>query len=450
MLENAIAGGSTPGTEITRLLTNSNFANDYEGWTTEFDGGTATVGGKPEIMHIPEGFNNKTFNAYQTLSELPNGIYMVTANSLFRTGGDIYSTFYAGQLYLNNTCNYVMSPGEDVIDENDAVEGVNCLGESSDKKYESEDIIGWVPNVREGCSVAFSAGRYQNFCATEVTDGTLTVGVRNPGTGLGSDWLPFGNLHIYYLGTADEANEKLAEVLEGFVARAQVILNFESSSFTEEFAKHPNISQELKEKLAEAIGDADKAESGAEKMKLIETFSDLFNQTHACRMAYISMLDAVIKLQDNLYALVEKGLIADAVYEEWSIKLSAALDNYTIGDITAEEALAIAEELNNSDVMLKSVDGVYQLETAADLAIFSMIVNNGSLNADAVLMKDIDIADLGEEFVWSAIGNWATSGIAYKGHFNGQGHTISNLEVYVKQQKDKGNNNAGQAIAPYT
>ena len=429
MLENAIAGGSTPGTEITRLLTNSNFANDYEGWTTEFDGGTATVGGKPEIMHIPEGFNNKTFNAYQTLSELPNGIYMVTANSLFRTGGDIYSTFYAGQLYLNNTCNYVMSPGEDVIDENDAIEGVNCLGESSDKKYESEDIIGWVPNVREGCSVAFSAGRYQNFCATEVTDGTLTVGVRNPGTGLGSDWLPFGNLHIYYLGTADEANEKLAEVLEGFVARAQVILNFESSSFTEEFAKHPNISQELKEKLAEAIGDADKAESGAEKMKLIETFSDLFNQTHACRMAYISMLDAVIKLQDNLYALVEKGLIADAVYEEWSIKLSAALDNYTIGDITAEEALAIANELNNSDVMLKSVDGVYQLETAADLAIFSMIVNNGSLNADAVLMKDIDIADLGEEFVWSAIGNWATSGIAYKGHFNGQGHTIKNFKA---------------------
>ena len=427
MLENAIAGGSTPGTEITRLLTNSNFANDYEGWTTEFDGGTATVGGKPEIMHIPEGFNNKTFNAYQTLSELPNGIYMVTANSLFRTGGDIYSTFYAGQLYLNNTCNYVMSPGEDVIDENDAIEGVNCLGESSDKKYESEDIVGWVPNVREGCSVAFSAGRYQNFCATEVTDGTLTVGVRNPGTGLGSDWLPFGNLHIYYLGTADEANERLAEVLEGFVARAQVILNFESSSFTEEFAKHPNISQELKEKLAAAIADVDKAESGADKMKLIETFSDLFKQIHACRMAYISMLDAIIKLQDNLYALVEKGLIADEVYEEWSTKLSAALDNYTLGEITAEEALAIANELNNSDVMLKSVDGVYQLETAADLAIFAMIVNNGSLDANAVLMNDIDLSELGEEYTWTPIGNWNKEGVAYKGHFDGQGHTITNF-----------------------
>ena len=433
MLENAIAGGSTPGTEITRLLKNANFAEGYEGWTTEFEGGTATVGGTPEIMPIPEGFNNRTFNAYQTITELPNGIYMLTANSLFRTGGDIYSTFYAGQLYLNNTCNYVMSPGEDVIYEHNAEVGVNCLGEGSDSKYESDDIVGWVPNVREGCSVAFNAGRYLNLCATEVTDGQLTIGARNLGTGLGSDWLPFGNLHIYYLGTAEEADEKLAEVLKGYVARAQVILNFESSSYTDEFNKHPNMSEELKGKIAEAIGDVEKAKTGSDKIKLIETFSDLFNQTHACRMAYIEMLKAVIKLQDNLYALVSKGLIADDVYEEWSTKLSDALDHYTQGDVSADEAIAITEELNNNDIMLKSVDGVYQLETAADLAIFAMIVNSGSLDANAVLMKDIDLSELGEEYTWTPIGNWSSNGIAYKGHFDGQGHTISNFTSSADQ-----------------
>ena len=433
MLENAIAGGSTPGTEITRLLKNSNFTEGYEGWTTEFDGGTATVGGTPEIMPIPEGFNNRSFNAYQTITELPNGIYMLTANSLFRTGGDIYSTFYAGQLYLNNTCNYVMSPGEDVISEYNAEVGVNCLGEGSDSKYESEDIVGWVPNVREGCSVAFNAGRYLNLCATEVTDGKLTIGARNLGTGLGSDWLPFGNLHIYYLGTADEADEKLTEVLQGYVARAQVILDFESSSYTDEFNKHPNMSEDLKGKIAEAIGDVENAKTGSDKMKLIETFSDLFNQTHACRMAYIEMLKAVIKLQDNLYALISKGLISDDVYEEWSMKVSEALDHYTLGDISAEEALAITEELNNNDIMLKSVDGVYQLETAADLAIFAMIVNSGSLDANAVLIKDIDLSELGEEYTWTPIGNWSSNGIAYKGHFDGQGHTISNFTSTADQ-----------------
>ena len=214
MLENAIAGGITAGTEITRLMVNPNFAQDYEGWTVETDGGTATVAGVRDIMSIPEGYNNKSFSTSQTLTEMPNGIYMMSLNGLFRAGSDIYSQLYAGQLYLNDTYNYVMSPGEDVISVDEAEDKVNCDLES-DAGYSMEDgQDGWVPNGRNGCSYAFSAGRYQNFCATEITDGTLTVGVRNLGTGLEKDWLPFGGLHVWYLGTTEEASEKLDQVLE--------------------------------------------------------------------------------------------------------------------------------------------------------------------------------------------------------------------------------------------
>ena len=431
MLENAIAGGITAGTEITRLMANANFAEGYEGWTVEKEGGTATVAGITEIMPIPEGFNNKSFEASQTLSGLPNGIYMMSLNGLFRTGSDIYSKLYAGQLYLNNTYNFFMSPGEDVVLESEAEPGVNCLGEGTDAGYQEDDIIGWVPQVRDGCSVAFSAGRYQNFCATEVTDGTLTVGVRNQGTGLASDWLPFGNLHVYYLGTAAEADARLSTVLEGYASRAQVIVDFDGQE--EDYQKYPNMSEELKEQLVEAI---DQVEQTSDKMALINTFSDLFNQVYACRKAYIAMYEAAINLENTIGRLNELGLISDDVLLEWDEEIGSAYNHYIYGDISTDEAIAIAEALNNSDIMPQVVDGVYQLKTAADLAIFAMIVNSGNLEADAVLMNDIDFSSLSEGFAWIPIGNWGSTpagSAGYKGHFDGQGHTILNFTATSNQ-----------------
>ncbi|MBO7120456.1 MAG: hypothetical protein J6W03_09085 [Bacteroidaceae bacterium] len=422
MLDNAIAGGLTPGTEITRLMTNPTFAEGYEGWTVEADGGTATVEGNPEIMPIPEGFNNKSFSASQTLTDIPNGIYMMALNGLFRTGNDIYSKFYAGQLYMNDTYNYFMSVGEDIVLDDDAQPGVNCIGQGTDAHYEWGDIAGWVPQLRVGCSVAFNAGRYQNFCATEVTDSTLTVGVRNQGTGLTSDWLPFGNLHVYYLGTAEEADAKITEVLQGFKERAQVIVDF--SDDYEDFTHYPNMSEELKVKLNEAIAQVGQT---SDKMALINTFSDLFNQVFKCRKTYIELLNTANKLYDIIGELDAMGLISDDDYALWEDKVLNAQTHYTEGDVTTEEALAIIEELNNNGLMPTPVDGVYHLTSAGELALFSKIVNSGELTANAVLMNDIDFAELNEGFEWSPIGNWATDGIGYKGHFDGQGHTISNF-----------------------
>ncbi len=432
MLQNAIAGGSTPGTEITRLMTNADFAAGYEGWTVETDGGTASVGGTPEIMPVAEGYNNVAFNAYQMLERLPEGIYMMSANALFRTGGDIYTTFSAGQLYMNGTNNYVMTVGEDVISQDDAIPGENCMGESSDKLYDTGDVTGWVPQVREGCSVAFNAGRYQNFCVTEVKDGTLTVGFRNLGTGLGSDWLPFGNIHVYYLGTAAEANDRLSEVLEGFVARAEAIVALEPVFDINEIGKYPNIPGALKGELEQAIAAAASAATGEDKMKVIDTLSELFNQVHTARMAYTEMFKAAYNLQETLYALDERKLISDEDYNFWSDKADAAFGHCENADVNVNEALRIAQELNNNELMPKPVEGVYQLASAADLAIFSYIVNSGNLTADAVLTNDIDMAQLGEEINWTPIGNWQSTpngNAGYKGHFNGQGHSITNFNV---------------------
>ena len=432
MLEYAIAGGLTPGAEITRLLENADFAKGTEGWNVETDG--VEIMSYPDTAPMPilRSVGKGSFSISQSLKELPNGIYVMSLNALFRAGDDIYNNFYAGQLCLNNTVNYVMSAGEDVIQYSEAEPGVNCLGEGSDIEYDLDGIAGWVPNASAGYAIAYGAGRYQNFVATEVNDGKLTIGVRSLGTGLNSDWLPFGNMHVYYLGTADTANEELTKILNAYVARANVIANFQWSEY-EEYNKYPNMSEQLKTELNNAIAKAGEAE---DKMALINTFSDLFNQIHACRKAYIALTDALNKLSDTLDELDVAGLISNEAYEQWESEIWDAQDHYRNGDISTEEALAIVERFNNSGIMPQPVDGVYQLKSAADLAIFSMIVNRGELTANAVLLNDIDMADLGEGFSWKPIGNWGSTpagSAGYKGHFDGQGHTIKNFRGEASQ-----------------
>ena len=445
MLENALAGGVTPGTEITRLMVNPTFTDaedSFAGWNKEGnDGASFSSGGVAEIMKIARG-KNGSFDINQTLTELTNGIYMMSINGLFLSGGDIYSEFNAGQFYMNNTYNYAMTSSEDVVLFEDAKDKENCLL-SDDKEYkEGEEVIGYVPSTFNGCSYAYSAGRYQNFCATEVTDGTLTIGMRNLGTGIDGDWLPFGNLHVYYLGNADEANEKLTEVLDGFVARAQAIVDLVTSDGYDGVTQRPNISGELKGRISEAIASASEATTGELKMALINTFSGLFGEVYACRKAYIAMDEAAISLINSLDNLVALGYIPEDDYEKWSKEVYEAIDHFGAGTVTTEEALAIADRLNVMGKLMPQVDGVYQISNAKQLQLFSVLVNNGQTNINAALTADIDMSELGEDAVFEPIGRYITKNdkisteLAYTGVFDGQGYSIKN---FVHNATDDGN-----------
>ncbi len=426
MLENAIAGGVTSGTEVTRLFANSTFADGFEGWTTESNGPTFDTGGQKDLMPIARGGGQGSFDFHQTLNELPNGIYLMTLNGFFRAGKDATSQFYAGQLYMNSTANYVMTINEDVVSSDDAEDKVNCYLDG-DTHYVTDDIDGYVPNTLVGCSYAYTAGRYLNYCATEVTDGNLTVGVRNLGTGLASDWLPVGGMHVYYLGTAEEANEELADVLAAFAQRAQVILDFLWSG-DETFAQNPNMSNDLKDQLAGLVGEVDAAETGEAKITLINKFSALFNAIHDCRMAYIDMATTIFWMFDYIDQLYAADLVTNDEYDEWEGKIFSAWQHYQVGDISAEEARAITTELNETDLVLPMENGVYQLATADHMRLFSVIVSCGNNTSDAVLTADIDMTGVSD---FQPIG---TSSTPYMGVFDGQGHKISNFGEYDAEE----------------
>ena len=65
---------------------------------------------------------------------------------------------------------------------------------------------------------------------------------------------------------------------------------------------------------------------------------------------------------------------------------------------------------------LSDVGGVYQIGSAADLEAFAQLVNDGQVNANAVLTADIDRGVDG-----TMIG---TAENRYQGTFEGAGHTI--------------------------
>ena len=446
LLQQTIATNITPGSEITITMNNKDFKEGFNYWTVESTNGSMSTGGETSIMTLAQG-QNSVFSVEQKLQDIPNGIYVLSLNSFTRTGDDIYSQLHVGQLYLNGTSNFIMTIGEDVVSKENAEDGVNCLltGNNIDTEYIYEEIEGYVPSNLVGCSYAFNAGRYLNYTATEVTDSTLTIGVRNLGSDPGNDWLPFGSIRVFYLGTAEQASEALDNVLDGYVARANIIYDFIYDDALD-YAMMPNYSEQLKTELENAIENRALVETGEQKMALINTFSDLFNKIYECRNAYIALLEATELLMDKATRMINEGIIDEDTYTELLMKVSQTIPYYQQGTVSTEEALDIAAELNEINESLggiqKDKEGRYLLKDANDMMVFASLVNAGETEANALMMNDIDMSSV-ENF--PGIGVPRNDADLSRGTFDGQGHKISNLTISYPGKEDIGLFHIGKA-----
>ena len=63
------------------------------------------------------------------------------------------------------------------------------------------DETGNQPSTLDAASERFTAGKYQNTLRVEVTDGSLTIGIKK--TSSTSSWTVFDNFELYYLGEKD-------------------------------------------------------------------------------------------------------------------------------------------------------------------------------------------------------------------------------------------------------
>ena len=421
-LAEAIASTTAPGTEITMLFTNADLRDGFNGW----DGKPGTGTGTSETSNIvgAECFNN-TMDMYQTITGLQNGIYELQINGAYRPYpyNDFYNVNYAATLYANNLHNFFQANIEDMIDVEDAIDGVNCNinGPIADFPIEEDgEVIGYTMQGVVSCANAFQAGRYPNYILCNVTDGSLTIGIRQPGSGLQPDWLGFGNIRVFYQGQIDEAGESLDRVLSSQLNRAYTILNTYEPDYTTEYAIYPNFSQALKDELAETYDTVTRAigmDSGA-KYGFIEKFSELFLQIYESKQAYVTLMDMAEEVNGILDAFAD--IITDEDFNKLEGLYAKFINAYMDGSMSTEEIRAI--NLNDViDFYPEQEDGYYLLRSMKDYFVFASLVSGGKTKANAKLLVDIDMRD-SEEYPNLMIG---TSDAQYAGTFDGQGHTVS-------------------------
>ncbi|MGN1256855.1 MAG: T9SS type A sorting domain-containing protein, partial [Bacteroidaceae bacterium] len=456
LLSAAIAADYQPGADITDLMVNASLDAGREGWDIQTTNTAYPIFKTVEGVMTAGEFWNCRFSMTQTLKGLKPGVYMLQSNATFRPGADGYSKLHAGQVVLGKNVNFAMTEVEDAIKVEDAIDLVNCnlSAAGADYKIVTEDGDVYIPQGPTGCAYAFNANRYANYVAVQIEEGdSLVVGVRNQGTGMDRDWMGFGNFHLIYLGTAAESQEQLALALQNYLGRARTIEVFEFSDGAD-FMQYPNYSKALKDELTSAIAAGEAAADGDAMLQVIDRLSELFQQIYECRTAYVTMAKAAEDLSTMASSFINQGIFTEDSEEvDYISGLSDQMwGHYTYGTLSAEEALALANNRYNLPVLPAVEDGYYMLGTPKDLLIFSAMVNGGMNDINAKLTADLDMTGI-ETF--QPIGyNVETNNssateadkVSYKGVFDGQGHRISNLTI--NRESSVGVGLFGTIIAP--
>lgn len=422
-LTEAISYKPAPGTDVSLFFTNIDLSDRFEGWEGTVPTGWGTSDTSP--LYAAECLAAK-MDMYQTVTDLPNGIYELKINGAFRPTpyNNWYNVNYAATLYANDIHNFFQANIEDMIPASEAIDGENCningpIADFPIYDETGEEVIGYTMQGIVSCCNAFQADRYPNYVLCNVTDGQLTIGVRQPGTSLSRDWLGFGNIKVFYYGQLDEAGETLDSVLSSQSARAKTILEVyeQTIDINDNYAAYPNYSQALKDELQQTLEAVDNTTAPEAKYQLIEKFSELFLQIYECKQAYIHLMDMAEELGDILNSFTE--ILSDADYNRlYDIKEDLE-DGYIDGTMSAEEIYAI--NLDDYFDFLPELDdeGYYLLRDLEDFNIFALMVNGGKTNINAKLLTDIDLSTNDNPNLM--IG---TEAAQYAGTFDGQGHTV--------------------------
>ena len=443
LLEAAIKSNYQKGAEITNLMVNADLSAkpNFDGWTTWKEGSTLTTGTVEGVMTAGEVWNAKA-DVRQTLTGLKNGVYELRVNAATRPASNSFNANdnYIAYLYANDNENYIQALTEDMVSSDDAIDGVNCLltpdanGNVDDSLF-IDDTYHYVPHGPVTCAYAFKAGRYENRVLANVTDGTLTVGLRIPGTGLANDWIGFGNFRLFYLGTTEEAADLMAAGMQSYTDRANTLIDYigisDIPNSDDETLPHyksmPNFSAELRGELQKLVA-ATEGKNAEELLDICAQFTALFHQIDSCKEAYIELMDNALAMLDACYN--DPDAPQEEV-EEMQNVVDDIVTGWEQGTFSREEAKAM-DAIKNTAFYQRYFQGApalkggfYQLAKASDMVWFANNVNSlGNTQLNAEIVAPIDLAD--SQF--APIGSEATP---YAGTFKGNLYPITNANMMI-------------------
>ena len=199
--------------DATSLIKNADFQSTV-GWH-----GGPVLGGLPGQLNAEK--YNTTFDVWQTITDIPNGWYRLSAQGFYRYGDyrmEEHKSYYgegweendANNIYAVYTIPYAVISRQLGLEKHLACLYANEVETGLPSPFDFahttathtddfETPLGWVPNTQTGASEAFSAGEYPVELMVPVTNGTLRLGVRKS-LGYKYDWACWDHFQLFYLG----------------------------------------------------------------------------------------------------------------------------------------------------------------------------------------------------------------------------------------------------------
>ena len=203
------------GVDASFSLANPNFSRNVNpfGWT---DDGSMCAHVGDDGDKLVEIFNKDNADFHQTVTGLPNGVYVVSCVGFYRNG----DAGPAAESYNNDTeaINSYLYAGDNQTPLASIFEGFGKLA-SGGLEVTVNGEKGRIPNGPAEGVTLFTAGEYpRTEVKAIVTDGTLTFGIRKAAK-TNNDWTLFDSFRLTYYGEA--STDELAQELTAKAAEAK-------------------------------------------------------------------------------------------------------------------------------------------------------------------------------------------------------------------------------------
>lgn len=298
-----------------------------------------------------------TFNLYQDLTDIPEGVYEITVQAMQRVdNNDNASKLYPNDvaemtayLYGNDITAKFASPYSYGMAEQKVTSG------NADYAFNGK----YIPNSMEGFAAACGESNeaYLTKVYALVTDGTLRVGVKEEArpAGHSGDWAIFDNFKITYRGTSEAV---LQQCVTPLIEQANALLKGKM---------YEGAKSSLQKAVAavNATLDMDNIKALALEIKTAQTAVEAYKPL-------ATAIENVKARYESNETTATTSAEAKAIY---NASLKTAEDAYSNGTVAEENIEAAIKELNKGYTQYFIYDVVAAAENGASVDI-SKVINN--------------------------------------------------------------------------
>lgn len=317
---------------LTHKIINPRFDDNNSGWNDGPARGGNTGGTNNNVQSYDDRnpcaeHYNKTYDTYQVLTNLQNGIYGVRVQGFYRNGG--YAAAAAARDNGTEALNAIFYANEKEIPLKSILEDA---GKATGGNRVNAGSFSGIPDNMSAASYSFSAGLYENVIYVEVTDGTLKIGIKKS-VSVSADWTIFDNFRLEYYG-----NETTVTAVEN----ASLIVDYNTAKTEAEKIDQKAIMQNSVlsdlQNVISTYGSLNTDIATAEE--LITATTALNNIAILAKSSISAYANAKAYLDETATILAGTNVYTTSAYNTYYAEPKA---KYEAGTLTTDEANALVK-----------------------------------------------------------------------------------------------------------